>query len=172
MHALDRLAERPHGLEPASGANTYRGRLARMKALEQAHGGPREAAAAVGVQYRTWKLWGSRLARPTARSIGKLKDSVGAVYRAIGLRRALRRMPQPTMSAVINWDGYRVRWGTPPGYRTTTLDRMDGLHMVKLWGPWMAGDTGRLAGLFEASVAKEYGNPVNFEGDNVKVEWQ
>jgi hypothetical protein len=175
--ALDRLAKGSGaGYEPKSEVDTWRGRGARMRAIEAQHGGPAGAARAVGVQLRTWKRWTGKAARLTAPSLDKLQRAARAVYDVRGLRAKLRQFPLLRIGAVINWDGYYVDWSAerdrPEGWRRTRINDLEGSNMQRLWAPWLAGDTAGLAGHFEAAVHKAYGVPVNFEGDQVEVSWE
>lgn len=158
--------------EPESGADTYRGRKARMRALEQAVGGPEQAARAAGVTLRTWKRWAGKAARLTGTSVGKLQRAALPLYRAQHLRSILRKAPQPYICAVIAWNSYRVPWGSPPGYRCTKLDRLSGRSMVHLVRHWQAGNFPALAEGFQAVVQRVYGAPVIFEGDGVTLVWE
>lgn len=175
--ALDGIAEA--GLaaqEPASPITGYRGRLARMNALQKEHGGPREAAAAVGVQYRTWKLWRTPLARPTAASLGKLGRSVARIYQRAAVSRFLRRVPRaPRVTATIRWgDSGRYYARKNDGYRSTNLDDLYGKNLAQLTAAWASRDLDQLAQLFEQAVSDIYGRQddlIQFEGNRVEVEW-
>lgn len=171
LAAVDRF-ERPD-YEPASPVESNRGRTARMRALERAHGGEREAAAAVGVQVRTWRSWKHAGAKLVTASLGKLSRAAAAVYRAMqraAVRRALRSPGMPIVSAVVRWNGYIVR--TNDGYRTVRLDQMTNTDLSHLAGLWADRDTAELAARFEAAVEDAYGDPVEFLGDNVEVRFQ
>lgn len=62
-----------------SPVSSPRGRTARMGALEEFWGGPREAAAAVGVTPRTWRSWRAAGARPVRASLEQLDGAYEAL---------------------------------------------------------------------------------------------
>ena len=67
--------------EVASPVSSARGRSARMGQLERAHGSAKAAAAAAGVQLRTWQRWKAGGKMPAA-SRNKLEKAHGSLVKA------------------------------------------------------------------------------------------
>ncbi len=169
-------ARYPSG-EPISAATTDRGRIARMNALEKAHGGPRGAASAVGVSRETWRRWrltgrdprtGKPRQKPGAAGLNKLAGAAGQIYRAAQARRAqqgLARARGVRMTGIIRWDGYLNKI---PQRTVRVADQMD---LSSLYGPWERGDLLALGEAFEAAVGLEHSASIQVEGDEAEVSW-
>jgi hypothetical protein len=172
LHRIDQYG----GGEPASPVDSDRGRIARMNHLEKAHGGPRGAAAAVGVSRETWRRWrltgkdprtGRPRQKPSSTSLGKLRGAARKLYDAARDRRvrgALAHVRNVRITGIIEWDGYR----NPIEQRSTTLGDMSlaGLH-----GPWKARDADSLAETFQAIIGREMDADIQILGDECRVEW-
>lgn len=182
LESLDGLAGA--GGEPVSGIDSYRGRTARMRAVEREYGGEREAARAVGVQLRTWRAWQRKGARLAAGSVRKLSGAAGAVYRAARLRaldRYLRNVrSSPRVCARIRWIDSPKRAYMPKdnGWRCTNLDSLTGTDMRDLIPHWVAGDAPAAGEAFQRLTSAAYGrnwarpgDRILFEGDNCSVTW-
>jgi hypothetical protein len=168
--------------EPKSPITSDRGLHARMNALEKEHGDPRAAARAIGVSPETWGRWrktgtnprtGKPHQRPGRAAVARLKSALLPIYRRTyerSVQAKLRAISNVRVSARINWDGYYNAQND--GYRGTNLNELKRGSMARLYAPWVAGDLGHLAGLFEVAVSQAYDDSiVNFEGDQVVVEW-
>lgn len=178
-----RIDAYPSG-EPVSPPESDRGRIARMNALEKAHGGPRGAAAAVGVSRETWRRWrltgkdprtGRPRQKPGAASLSKLTGAAGKLYRSAQRDRIIRGLARARgvwFKGVIKWDGYY----NPKAHRRVSIaDQMD---LSSLYGPWSYGDLPMLGEQFEELCAIHYsgehgGRPtaIQIEDDDVTVGW-
>lgn len=167
---MDRLWEDTGPRSPITG---NRGRLARMRELERRNGGPKGAAAAVGVSRETWRRWtqtGPRAQSPSAVNLKRLGSAYDRATRPARLSRLRTRLrtSRPWVEAVINWDSY---YNAEP-FRHTQLEAVDVSGLVD---PWQADSQTQMTDVFELAVSKAYkvGNgrvpAIRFEENNVTV---
>lgn len=176
---------RPRLHEPASPASSDRGRLARMNAIEKAHGGPAGAAQVVGVSPETWRRWrktgvnprtGKPYQKPGSPGLAMLSGAAGALYAAARaayiaarnqkIRKGLARVHNVIVTAIVRWDSYLNRKGD--GTRTVKLGT---LELDAMFTPWSYGDPDGAALTFEAAAGRAHSAVIQFEGDAVEVSW-
>jgi hypothetical protein len=155
-----------------SPASTRRGLTARMNALVKAHGGnARQAAASAGIPDRTWRDWRNGTHPPSTRSLRKLE---GAYARQI-VAPAVARLLTDKSKAITDIHVRADVIGDPgkSRYRNSVIHRWfraEKIDTQKVVNAWLHGGGERAAQAYEAEVAKAYGTPFGFEGNNVAID--
>lgn len=160
-----------------------RGMLSRMNLLAKRYGSQKAAAAAAGVNDRTWRAWKSGRQKPAARSLEKLTQAADAISptRYAQARRHLGPGTSVYVCAEIQWGGKADRYFNPARQRCTLLDSLDLRAIV---APWARGDLAALGVAFERAVSRSYYGgqrggqwnaggkilPIQFHGQNVTME--
>lgn len=155
LAGLDALAAKG---EPSSPVDSYRGRTARMRALEKEHGGERQAADAVGVTLRTWRRWANKGARLAPPSLRKLVSAYGD-FRAQVLRRRLARLRNaPYACGRIRWrNSDRKYMQKDNGQRCVSFWNLRGADASALFQPWLDRDGPAAGEAFERLVTEGEG---------------
>lgn len=175
--ALDAaLRDRYMGGEIRSPATSRRGLTARLNALERQFtqkgdrkgAATKRVAAALGVSPRTIQRWRTGDRKPNGPSVRKVEGLHNRLVSLPRMRRRLKSLPPPnsvTVTAVINWNGYKNR----QEHRTTTLGGMRGV-MARVIRAWAGAGPEAAAQVFERGAAQVHNTPsVKFEGDDVDV---
>lgn len=157
-------------------ATHRQGLTARLNALEKLHArqgdrpgaAGRRAAKAIGIAPDTWTRWKNGQRKPSAASLRKIEGAYARNVVLPKMRTRVNNLPVPnsvTVTAVINWNGYKNR----QQHRSTTLGNMRTVmvHVIRAWanlGPDAAADA------FERGAAEnESVSYIKFEGDDVEV---
>lgn len=144
------------------------GLTARLNAIQKQFPTQKAMAAALGVSPRTLQRWRDGTRKPDAKSQRKIEGAHNRLVSLPRMRRRLKSLPPPnsvTVSAVINWNGYKNR----QEQRSTTLGGMRGV-MARVIRAWAAAGPQAAARVFEKGAAQVHNTPsVKFEGDDVDV---
>lgn len=143
------------------------GLTARLNALQKQFPTQKALAASLGVSPRTIQRWRTGERNPSKKAQSAIKDAYRDAVLLPAARRRLKKLLPPnsvTITAVINWNGYKNR----VEHRSTTLGGMRDTMRATIRA-WFYGGPDAAADAFEAGVAQKEGVPVHFEGDDVYV---
>lgn len=164
-----------------------RGLTARLGALEKAYGGPKAAAAAVGIHPTTWTRWKGGQRAPSKASLAGVEGAYAALSRALKVKD--RGTPLGfTVHAVVVFHGgsgaaqpkyvnarnsgpHRNIAPADSGYRPFRADSLTTTQRADVAAAYAAGASPqRVADVLLGAVQRQYGSPVTFEGSRVIVD--
>lgn len=141
---------------------------AHLNALQKQFPTQKALAAALGVGPQAIRRWRAGTQKPSAAAQRKIEAAYVRQITLPEMRKRIKNMPVPnsvTVSAVINWNGYKNR----QEHRSTTLGGMRGV-MARVIRAWAAAGPQAAADVFERGAAAVHKTPsVKFEGDDVDV---
>lgn len=171
--ALDAALSRhyPWG-EPKSPASSTRGLQARIRHLEQAMGGRRQAAKAAGIGLSSWDFWKARTRKPSPANLRKLEAAYARLVVRPKVLAKVAKKGTPTRVTVTA----EVRWTDSPRkmYNRTKQRtvKLEGLRMGRVVRAWLAAGPQAAGIALQEAAARAYQvNEIGFEGDNVEVKF-
>lgn len=144
------------------------GLTARLNAIERQFPTKKAMAAALGVGPQALRRWRAGTQKPSTATQRKIERTYNRLVTLPKMRARLKSLPAPnsvTVSAEINWNGYKNR----QAHRSTTLGHMRGV-MVRVIRAWAGAGPQAAAQAFEQGAAAVHNTPsIKFEGDDVDV---
>src|SRR4051812_46128687 len=144
------------------------GLTARLNAIQKQFPTQKALAAAIGIGPQALRRYRAGTQKPSAATLRKIEGAHNRLVTLPKTRKRLASLPAPnsvTVTAVINWNGYKNR----QEHRSTTLGGMRGV-MARVIKAWAAAGPDAAAQVFERGAAAVHNTPsVKFEGDDVDV---
>lgn len=134
----------------------------------------RRAAEAAGIPLRTWQKWRQGAMKPAPRNARKLEGAYARFVQQPKMRQRVNTTGAPSrvrVTAVIKWsDSPRKMYNRQP-FRSTTLERMQGV-MVGVIRAWATAGPEAAADALERGAAAAYAaEEIRFEGNEVEIEF-
>lgn len=166
----DVLRDRYMGGEIKRPITHRQGLTARLNALQKQYPTQKAMAAALGVGPQAIRRWRAGTQKPGLAARRKIEGTLNRLVTLPRMRARLKSLPPPnsvTVTAIVNWNGYKNR--TADGARSVTLGGMRSV-MAKVIRAWATAGPEAAAVVFERGAAAVHNTPsIVFEGDDVDV---